>query len=103
MEMEMGMEMEKGRVSGDGGGKSEVVVYRIRQQKKLLTTVVMMSAKTKAFYGDEVDVRFPVLFVVVRVHPLLVSGPHRLHLRRRYPHCPHPDLHRFPHHHQPPY
>jgi len=26
MEMEMGMEMEKGRVSGDGGGKSEVVV-----------------------------------------------------------------------------
>jgi len=97
--MKMGMGME--RVSGDGGGKSEVVVYRIRQQKKLLTTVVMMSAKTKAFYGDEGDAPFPALFAVVRVQLLLLS--HLLHCPHRHALPPHLHHYRYPHHHQPPY
>ena len=91
MSLMKGMEMEMETGSGDGGGKSEVVVYRIRQQKKLPTTAVMMSAKTKAFYGGEGDAPFLVLFAGVHAHLLLL---YRL-LR-----CSHPDLHRFPHHHQ---
>jgi len=97
MKMGVGMGME--RVSGDGDGKSEVVVYRIRQQKKLLTTVVMMSVKTQAFYGVEYAFPFLAVFAVVRVPLLLVSR--LLRCPHRHPLPPH--LHRFPHHHQPPY